>query len=103
MIAARLSTHKSSRERDDAPAGTNSMTSRSIALRLALCAMSAAALPSERANAQADDFYAGRTISIVVSGGAARATRLYPDTRPAAKPRLRLSGEDLAAVVENVA
>jgi tripartite-type tricarboxylate transporter receptor subunit TctC len=50
------------------------MGMRSIPLRLALCAVSAAALPSERATAQADNFYAGRTISILVSGGGAYET-----------------------------
>src|SRR5712691_11266070 len=74
MIAARLAAHKSGQDPHDAPARTISMNSRSIALRLPLCALAAAALPSARAEAQADDFYAGKTITIIVSGGGAYET-----------------------------
>jgi tripartite-type tricarboxylate transporter receptor subunit TctC len=49
------------------------MSMRSIVLRLTLCAI-AAALLSGRASAQADNFYAGKTISIILSGGGAYET-----------------------------
>jgi tripartite-type tricarboxylate transporter receptor subunit TctC len=43
-------------------------------LRAAICALALTLLAPERADAQADNFYAGRTISIIVSGGGAYET-----------------------------
>jgi tripartite-type tricarboxylate transporter receptor subunit TctC len=61
-----------------------SMTGRSIVLPLAVCAICAALLPSGRAGAQADNFYAGKTISILASGGGTYETysRLFARHMP---------------------
>src|SRR6516225_7985128 len=50
----------------------------------ALCTVAVGALPSERASAQADNFYAGKTISILASGGGAYDTysRLFARYMP---------------------
>ena len=50
------------------------MTSRSMPSRLALGVLLAAALPSQHSNAAPDEFYAGKTVSIIVSGGGAYET-----------------------------
>jgi tripartite-type tricarboxylate transporter receptor subunit TctC len=50
------------------------MNARTNALRLTLCVLAAAAQPAARAKAQADDFYAGKTVTIIVSGGGAYET-----------------------------
>ena len=50
------------------------MRFRSIVSRLALCVLSTAALPQGQSDAAPDEFYAGKTISIIVSGGGAYET-----------------------------